>query len=154
MAILAMHEIRQPAPVDVDEQFARSAMEDLRQLRAQEEQLRAQEKNLREYEARLRSLQTQIDASRGLAFSLHQAGAGTTPVPVPADEITIEASWQKLQRTYEIFELEQRTLLEERQALLQLEADLKLKLKAIEAREAEAAEREAKLAAMPEAKTP
>jgi hypothetical protein len=143
MATLAFHARRDDSITD--EQFALAMTKHSQQLKAVEDELRAREKNLREYEERLRALQAQIDASRSAAA--RRAGQTIPPQTpaVSADEVTLEAAWQKLNRTHEILEAEQRILIDERQAMWEIEAQLKARLEEVTAREAQLAEREARV---------
>ena len=145
MAILAMHAPQQDSPVD--EQFATWLADQSRQLREDENQLRAREQSLREYEARLRALQTQIDASRDIAaYTARQRAAAVAQEQfVTEDAATLGAAWQKLYRTLEIFEAEQISMMDERQAVHELGAELKAQLAGIMTREARIAEREAEV---------
>lgn len=107
--------------------------------------LREQETNLKEYESRLRKVQAQLEADRVLWFS---TTARPTASKSPFDDSTLRDAWQKLQRASELLETERAHARDDRLYCLEQEKTLKARIQTLTAREARAAELEARYAMM------
>ncbi len=126
------------------EKWALALAEERRRLFEDQNMMRDREQNLRAYEARLHVLQSEIDASR----ARHAPALRKEPWPGSNElgmERDLSAGWEKLHRTREILEAEQRNMRDERVAWRDLAAELKRRAEAVAAREADLDAREAQL---------
>lgn len=133
------------------EKWAASLAEERRRLQEDHEALREREANLRDYEARLRALQLEIEAGRTGTTSATRPTAAPFLRPSSkapfADDVALQAAWEKLHRAREILEAEQSHMRDERIVQQDREAIVKQREAAVAAREATVEEREELLVA-------
>jgi len=129
------------------EKWAATLAEERRRLQEDQEALRERETNLRDYEARLRSLQAEIEAGRGAPPVTTRAATAapflrpTSKAPF-ADDVALQAAWEKFHRARQLLESEQTHLRDERTVLHDQKEEVKAREEAVAAREAVLAERE------------
>ena len=133
------------------EKWAATLAEERRRLQEDHEALREREANLRDYEARLRALQAELEA--GHAAPPVAARLTATPFLRPSskapfvDEVALQAAWEKLHRSRELFEAEQNHLRDERIVLRDQQSEVKEREAAVAVREEFVTEREQMIAA-------
>jgi DNA repair exonuclease SbcCD ATPase subunit len=135
-----------------EERWAATLNEERRRLHEDQEALRLREANLREYEARLRALQAEIEAGGAVVLTAPARGTATpflrpsSKVPFE-NEAALQAAWEKLHRSRELLEAEQKNLRDERIVFHEQEKALRAREEALAAREARVAEFEKLIAA-------
>ena len=133
------------------EKWAATLTEERRRLQEDHEALREREANLRDYESRLRALQTELEAGRVAPASAPRATAAPFARPASstpfADDLALQAAWEKLHRAREILEAEQAHMRDDRVVLRDRETEVKRRLEEVAIREARVAEREEQITA-------
>jgi hypothetical protein len=110
-------------------------------LEAEWQVLHEREENLRAYEAQLRTMQADIDARR-------EPDAATSVSPFPAAELSLQTEWDKLIRTRELLDAEQKHFRDDRLVIKAELADLNRRQANLATREAGVAAREERLAGL------
>jgi chromosome segregation ATPase len=133
------------------EKWAATLAEERRRLQEDQEALRERESNLREYESRLRELQAEIESGRAAPPVTVRATAApflrpTSKAPF-ADDVALQAAWEKFHRARQLLESEQAHLRDERTVLHDQKAEVKQREEAVAEREAAVAVREDLIAA-------
>ncbi len=137
------------------EKWAASLAEERRRLQEDHDALREREQNLRDYESRLRSLQAEIESGRTAPVAATSSNVGrpvtalytrpSSQVPFQEDTV-LQGAWEKLHRSREILEAEQKNLRDDRIAVRELEVQVKKREELVAVREQALEERAALIA--------
>lgn len=124
-----------------------------RQLEQMLVEVQTREENLRAYEAHLRAWQEQIEAGRPAASVRRPSGNPFSP-HLHRDDPGLQAAWEKVHRSRELQEAEQKHLIDDRLLLQEREAALKKREAALALREERIAAREREAAPVKKKKAP